>query len=682
MVIKGTNDVAKQNIAALIIASIFFASTLFMFAPLFVYTMNRSSLWFDIGHFWWIIILCTFAGFCIFFGIGRLFRGKAQLIYCCLLLGLGIAVFLQGNFLTGSVGQLNGDEKEWHLFSNQMTLNVIIFALISLLPAVACIFIKKKIMVKLTKFISFLLIGVQMLLFGMLLITSLPAMNWPLSDKGLFTFSKNDNIIVFTIDMLDTTFLERAIKEDKELNDDLDGFTFYANSSGKFSSTFYNYPVILNANVNLNSGNIYENDNSKQYFQMLKENGYSIEAYGAESLMSEDFIQILDNNVKHSRLTISDIPRFTEYLYRLSWFRFLPDVLKPVFWFYPGLEFNRLINTGNEPNPYLAINDNFYNKLSSDGLSFKQDGNSYKSYYIFGNHFPYNTDAQCNFVKTEVTYYETTKGMMLLIRELCSQLKAAGIYDNTTIIITGDHGWVGANAITAPALLIKPKDSKGNLVISNTPVDHTVIVPTVLESAGINGAMFGNSAFNGLTDRLFYKSGLKMIEGDIGNLIEYSVPDFSNDSKYYEPTGYMYDVKGKYVSIYSYNDYRLGTEIDLNGNDCKYFDIGFAKGQAYGAQSQLSMKISTSNDLAVSLKLSSHLGDLQRVIAECNGQILFEDTIKDTTTISFIIPAACIMDGKLLLKLHYPDAVSKRQLDKSSDDATLNSFDFYELIIS
>ncbi len=562
-----------------------------------------------------------------------------------------------------------------------MTINLIIFTLICVIPAVVVIFFEK-IMLKLTRLFSYLLIAVQALLFMTLLLTPMPEMKPALSDKNLFTLSKNNNIIVFTIDMLDITYVDRALNEDKALTEDLDGFTYYSNSSGKFSSTYYSFPVILNGNVNLNSGNTYENENSKQYFKILKDNGYSIEAYGLTSLMSDDYIQTLDNNVEYPRLAINDIPRFTEYLYRLSWFRFLPDITKPVFWFYPGLEFNLLIKTDGEVNPYLASNYRFYDKLVNDKITLKEDGNSFKSYYVFGNHFPYNTDAQCRFVRQEVPHYETTKGMTHLISELLTQLKSAGIYDNTTIVIVGDHGWIGANSITAPALLIKPKGSTGDLVVSDVPVDHTVIVPTVLESMGIDGSKFGNSASKGLTGRLFYKSGLKIDEGDVGTLIEYSVPDTSNDQKLYEPTGYKYDTEGNYISIYSYNDYKLGQRLDLSGNSCKYFDLGFANSQAHGAQSQLTMKITEQRSVDVTMKLSSHYGDAQRLIAQCNGQVLFDDVIKDVATIKFSIPAKCIKDGKLLLKLRYPDAVSRREMDKESDDATLRSFDFYELIIS
>lgn len=678
---ENTGVTAKQASAVLTVSSVFLACILFIFAPLVEFAAVRKELWFDIGHFWWIILPCALVAFGVFFGIGRIFRGKGRLIYSSLLFGLGAAIFLQGNFLTINVGPLNGDVKDWALYSGQMAVNMIIFAVVTLAPPVICIF-NEKIMPKIVRFMSFLLMGAQALLFFMLMLTPVPAVNYSLSDKGLFTFSKNNNVMVFTIDMLDKTFVDRALSEDQALKKDLDGFTFYANDSGKFSSTTYNYPVILNGNVNLNSGNQFENENSKLFYKSLKDNGYSIEAYGGASLMAEDFMKICDNSVPHLRVYPDNIPRFTEYLYRLSWFRFLPDVLKPSLWFYPGLEFDRLIGTDNEINPYQAINDKFYNKLVNSKITLKDNGNSFKNYYLFGNHFPYNTDAQCRFVRPEVPYYETTKGMMLLIRQFISELKAAGIYDKTTIIITGDHGWTGADSITAPALLIKPKSSSGDLVVSNTPVDHTVIVPTVLEAAGIDGSKFGNPASEGVTNRKFYKSGLKIIEGDVGNLVEYLVSDDSNDAKFYEPTGFKYDVKGNYVSIYTYNGYKLGTAVDLTGKTCKYFDLGFANGMAYGAQSQLTMKIAKPKDLNVSIKLSSHFGGSQRITAECGGQTVFEGTVKDAATISFTIPAASVKDGNLLLKLRYPDAVSQRQLDSNNDDATLYSFDFNELVIN
>ena len=79
-------------------------------------------------------------------------------------------------------------------------------------------------------------------------------------------------------------------------------------------------------------------------------------------------------------------------------------------------------------------------------------------------------------------------------------MKDLGIYDDATIIITGDHGKstdfdTPIKPITT-GLFVKPKGSSGTpLAISSAPVSHANFQGTVAEAAGITSGEFGPSVF-------------------------------------------------------------------------------------------------------------------------------------------------------------------------------------------
>jgi len=83
-----------------------------------------------------------------------------------------------------------------------------------------------------------------------------------------------------------------------------------------------------------------------------------------------------------------------------------------------------------------------------------------------------------------------------------TMMKEAGVYDNSTIIITGDHGMRGDLPETT-SLFIKPKGSTGALVTdTTTELSHAYFPASIIDAAGLSHAEFGISYFdiiNGLT---------------------------------------------------------------------------------------------------------------------------------------------------------------------------------------
>ena len=83
-------------------------------------------------------------------------------------------------------------------------------------------------------------------------------------------------------------------------------------------------------------------------------------------------------------------------------------------------------------------------------------------------------------------------------------MKRLGVYENSTIIITGDHTSIGSDSAVpllwphVTPMFVKPSScSGGDLVISGAPVSHADMFATVLKSEGFaNYASFGRSMFD------------------------------------------------------------------------------------------------------------------------------------------------------------------------------------------
>jgi hypothetical protein len=81
-------------------------------------------------------------------------------------------------------------------------------------------------------------------------------------------------------------------------------------------------------------------------------------------------------------------------------------------------------------------------------------------------------------------------------------MKEIGVYDNSTIIITGDHG-LRETIPETTALFIKPKNSSGPLAVNNIPeLSHLYFQSSILDAAGLPYDELGVSYFDIISDRV------------------------------------------------------------------------------------------------------------------------------------------------------------------------------------
>lgn len=127
------------------------------------------------------------------------------------------------------------------------------------------------------------------------------------------------------------------------------------------------------------------------------------------------------------------------------------------------------------------------------------------------------------------------------------------------------------------------------------------------------------------------------------------------------------------------------------GNDLaeKIFEVGLSGLEEShvwtdGAEASMLANVDTADHLSCEITLVSVFNHTQRIQIESNGTEVYSDEVTEADEkFSFVIPKESIQDGLLMLKFHFPDAISPKELGTGADGRelalALNSIRFSEL---
>ncbi|MFT5141141.1 MAG: hypothetical protein ACI9H8_001960 [Lysobacterales bacterium] len=343
-------------------------------------------------------------------------------------------------------------------------------------------------------------------------------------DPAVFNFSQNGNLIHLLPDGFQSDIAQQVLEEHPELASRFEGFTLFANHLGMFQGTAPSVPTILTGiPFDLNEGHDYQkvipHVQAKGYPRRLKAAGYRLDyalisnaycAPDADSCVSRPF-----NDMKargYYRHESESQETSLRILADLSLFRLTPMHLKEKIyddghWF---LSDNSLDGSSPWPDPII--------REWSEKMQVTDGPPVFKYYHYIGTHIPPHWDADCNYQRSlersRENYLEQTYCVLQGIAGLIEALKSAGIYDETAIIITGDHGCgiapadelygsqqtplnSGLMGSARPAFMIKEKNNKQPLKFSRLPTSLMDIAPTALALSGlVDSSLTGSSVFD------------------------------------------------------------------------------------------------------------------------------------------------------------------------------------------
>ena len=541
----------KRLITA-VLAAFAFSYTLYIFGIYEIYITNASFYTFSFDDLKIPALLLGLSVTLILTGVLMLLRGKIFNYFTTVIFSITVCSYIQCNFLNHSLGALDGTAIAWETMSGSMFLNLFIWALIFLVPFIVLYF-NKKFWRRMVCFVSALLILMQTAGFVKLYVEGDffdVSSNGYLSNSTIYEVSPKNNVVVFLIDRCGFNTMEKVFKKYPDIPRGLDGFTDYDNVLGSYSRTFPSVCYFLTGvkcDYDIPIGEYFKKAwDEGTLLPDIKNAGFDTKVYTEVNYViknTDNVVGKIDN--VGQKIKKADVRSMLDSMVDLSLYRYMPTALKPFFWCYTG-DLERISTTGDGTftSDIYATNDpNFCQNLREDGVTQKLEGEgSFIFYHMRGAHEPYQMDADGNKSQTSDEFQQTA-GDMRAILFYIEELKRLGIYDDTTIIITADHGVTGTveklGDMRSITLLVKPKgaDTTKHLKYNSAPLTHDNIRAYIAKSFGIDYSAYGPAIDDVEEDadvtRHFYMSGCdKLHLHRDTNLITYEikgdVKDFDN----------------------------------------------------------------------------------------------------------------------------------------------------------
>ena len=497
-----------------------------------------------------VVILLFAVVFALFIFVIPCFKGRVYEILLTVGLSVLVAGYFQGNFLNWGLGQLTGDAVIWSNLMPQIVVSTIVwigcFILMLLLLLRA-----RKVWSRLIVFVPLLLILLQGAGFVSVLYnnTDLNLLNdrgrwssegdfWKTADEALTVDRINEvasgnNAIIIILDRLDQDLVAELAADDPHFFDPLDGFTEFDDYISYYGSTFPSVPAFLTGDKYMYDMPIsdyfdYAWANSR-FLNTLKERGVDIRLYIDRGSVYSNISQLsgIVSNTFVGDVGINKRIALVKLL-KLAGYRYAPMPMKQFFWFAPN-EFIDTLELTDQTSPYLIDDFKYYANLVKDGLSVSQsDQKAFIYIHLQGPHPPFHMDENIQYVD-QSTSLAQAKGSFKIVYEYLRQLKALGKFDDSTIVIMGDHGNYLGDNLTKPALtglLVKPAGGADvPLQISHAPVCPDELHATLMQGLFGSSEDFGKTFFD-------MKEGDDVTREYVINLSRYEIKgdgrDFAN----------------------------------------------------------------------------------------------------------------------------------------------------------
>jgi hypothetical protein len=246
------------------------------------------------------------------------------------------------------------------------------------------------------------------------------------------------------------------------------------------------------------------------FLKTLKENNYNINIYTDSYYAyndAKDMQEYVSNSSASKYFKVIDTDKLAGDMLQISLFRYLPHLTKSWAADVSTSDFDKYIVYDTEYPKYTTDTRDLYRFLMDNTLETFDGANNFTFIHFTGCHLPIKYDE--NYEEWQGGGYRNDpiaamKQSFGIINRYIDQLKALGLYEDATIIITGDHGWHGGSDIEVPllrphvtALFVKESGRAGEaLKVNRAPVAQADIIPTILYSEGlITDGSFGKTVF-------------------------------------------------------------------------------------------------------------------------------------------------------------------------------------------
>lgn len=527
----------KSRIGLAAIVSGFLSFTLCFAAPAEIVSASAGSLVVRLVDVLPVIVGMFLLVWILLAAVACLFKKRAFAVVVAVVFSVALSCYTQALFMNVGLPQADGGVVNWDDYTTITVLSAVAWIALIAVSVVAVIRYPRKAQMGFCLVALALVVvqgaGVASLFVGESGASNVAGRTMMVSEKGLLDVSAKTNVVEFVLDNYDTALLEQAVSEEPEMFDGFEDFTWFKDSAGSMIPTRY-------GNVFLLTGVLPREDEPfsaflanryarSPYLGDIRKAGYDVGVYsdtlGEQYLSADEAIQHLyryTSNIVPLDRDAMDVPATAASLLRCALYRDLPWLVKPLAWFYTD-EVNRSMfgsgRAASDKTPYLMDDGSLLSRLRTEGLSTNDQDASYRYIHVIGAHDPFSLDRNGEEVGVgNSNPLDQAIGSMKIVETYINELKQLGVYDQTTVIVTTDHGfwWCQEGEIDqpkSPIVLFKPAVSVAGgrdkpLAVSESPVSAGDILATVEEVIGApNSASFGESLVDKVEDGSRYRKG-------------------------------------------------------------------------------------------------------------------------------------------------------------------------------
>ncbi len=460
-------DIVKPLLYALVLS---IASGLLIFTELFImYANNVDDFWFDFSVMTKPTLILTLVPMAAIFVIMAILflifmKKERRKIYFTLLAvadAIFVSCYTHANFLAGMLPPLDGTDFDW----GETLPNIVSIAIVVLLGVGVVLLIKKFKSEKTAKILNFVNLATIFMLIVSFVTTILTTsvfepkeVTTVSSNKNLNLASTDKNYFVFMVDAVDAKTFEDVLGDDDASTDELKDFSYFPDSLAGYPFTRDSIPFIFSGVWNENEKAFAEwstetFDNTK-FFSELEKNDYVVKnfydyefVWRSRKAFEFDNIESMDKTYK--------LGHFTKQELKYLLFKVLPYPLKPLSKI-DQMNFNdsRLTTTYE---PFIWDDTNYYYETLKKAAE-KTDEKVFSFIHLEGAHVPLNLDKEVRVVDGGTDYRTKVDATLTVIKGFINYLKKNDVYDNSTIVILGDHGYNADKGVPGrqnPLLLVR-----------------------------------------------------------------------------------------------------------------------------------------------------------------------------------------------------------------------------------
>lgn len=325
-----------------------------------------------------------------------------------------------------------------------------------------------------------------------------------LTVKNLDVLAKEQNVIVFIVDRFDYSYYQDAAKHYPEIFAELEGFTSFEDYITLYPRTF---PGVLHVLTGVETDFTLSHDEymthayeNSEHLQAIKQAGFDVNIY-TDDYYCYDNASVMsayaDNVSGLVSYRVQETASLSMDMIRLSLYRYLPFCAQGVVGNVNTPMFDKYVVYDMPNDIYSTDMRKVYELLNEDGLVLGNYDKGYSFIHIDGCHKSTIYDSDFNEIPADDpdNLAWSTENVMRqsfkVISYYLAEMKRLGVYEDATIIITGDHAAIRSDTkvpdnVYVTGLFVKPAGkSEGELVKNYAQLDVDNVLATIKEAVGI-----------------------------------------------------------------------------------------------------------------------------------------------------------------------------------------------------